>query len=301
MVLSTREAYRSVGRFGVISRGFTLVELLVVVAIIATLVALLLPALGRAAYQARIASCASNLRQFTLGLTQYAGDYQNWYPHPNTYREGKLLSFTRTTQVSTYGPMIADYLGLTRNEAKTAKNNKVMQCPQGVKNVGLKWNVYYATFMNTTDGLYGGMTRIPSGGTAFYPTVPGNMLRRPSDTFKTNFFANRWNWDGVDGLEYEILVSDITMRAHAGGHLVETNHFINGQLDPDFGGYDPMRSGVDGGLYPEAIATTNYGFTDGSVRGYVYHPGPIYRDLYMSQSSGGWDSAGWMFPKTWHQ
>ena len=43
-------------------RGFTLIELLVVIAIISILAAVLFPVLARATEQARIASCASNLR-----------------------------------------------------------------------------------------------------------------------------------------------------------------------------------------------------------------------------------------------
>lgn len=61
-------------------KGFTLIELLVVVAIIAMLIALLMPALSRARYLARLALDASNARQMTLFTVMFAGDHQNDLP-----------------------------------------------------------------------------------------------------------------------------------------------------------------------------------------------------------------------------
>ncbi len=55
--------------------GFTWIELLVVVAIIAILVAMLLPALSRARENAKRALRVSNLRQINLGLRMYADDW----------------------------------------------------------------------------------------------------------------------------------------------------------------------------------------------------------------------------------
>ena len=61
-------------------RGFTLVELLVVLSIIALLIALLLPALAGARDVARRASCGSNLRQLGIGFNAYAVDYDGLLP-----------------------------------------------------------------------------------------------------------------------------------------------------------------------------------------------------------------------------
>jgi prepilin-type N-terminal cleavage/methylation domain-containing protein/prepilin-type processing-associated H-X9-DG protein len=57
--------------------GFTLIELLVVIAIIAILAALLLPALAAAKAKAQQVRCLSNVKQMTLALKMYPGDYNS--------------------------------------------------------------------------------------------------------------------------------------------------------------------------------------------------------------------------------
>src|SRR4051794_30856239 len=63
--------------------GFSLVELLTVIGIIALLLALLMPALSEARRNAQAVQCASNLRQLTTAMISYATEFRGKFP-PNT-------------------------------------------------------------------------------------------------------------------------------------------------------------------------------------------------------------------------
>lgn len=96
------------------NRGFTLIELLVVIAIIAILAAMLFPVLVSVKGRAQQASCASNMRQITMGLLGYADDWGNYLPGLNAF--GDLVG--------------AGSSGLHRGPLwKYVKNKGVFACP----------------------------------------------------------------------------------------------------------------------------------------------------------------------------
>ncbi len=104
--------------------GFTLVELLVVVAVIAVLAGLMLPGLGQAQQAARRASCLSNLRQVGIGIAAYAGEHDGRVPfgpkappftspasfYPSSGAPTSLLSLQRGEPVG-LGLMLSGSLG----------------------------------------------------------------------------------------------------------------------------------------------------------------------------------------------
>jgi prepilin-type N-terminal cleavage/methylation domain-containing protein len=85
--------------------AFTLIELLIVIAIIALLISILLPALGKSRKSARITVCESNMRQHGVSLANYATDWKNligtfsWKPNTR-YSQWGDLNFADNYQTS---------------------------------------------------------------------------------------------------------------------------------------------------------------------------------------------------------
>ncbi|MEM8494334.1 MAG: DUF1559 domain-containing protein [Planctomycetota bacterium] len=62
-----------------VQNGFSLIELLVVISVLALMIGILLPVLGSARGVARAAKCGSNLRQLGIAQHAYAADHEQWF------------------------------------------------------------------------------------------------------------------------------------------------------------------------------------------------------------------------------
>ena len=150
--------------------GFTLVELLVVVAIIGVLVALLLPAVQAAREAARRSQCSNNLKQIGLGVHNYAdthrvmpaGNYHSvfgsWLVHLLPYVEQQALHQIYSNEGMAGYPNSGIRYGNAVNLPVTRTQLKVYTCTSDTKSAnlglinGVTFHNYVANYGNTTRG-----------------------------------------------------------------------------------------------------------------------------------------------------
>jgi prepilin-type N-terminal cleavage/methylation domain-containing protein len=102
--------------------GFTLVELLVVIAVIAILAALFLPALGRAKAKAQRTACMNNLRQISSGVHMYSDDANDVSPSPAAVAAGTNF----VSLYSGYKELMKNYVGL---KGASSPQDQLFACP----------------------------------------------------------------------------------------------------------------------------------------------------------------------------
>ena len=123
------------------SRGFTLVELLVVIGIISVLIGILLPALNRARDQANTVQCLSNLRQIGAAIVNYAADNQG-YLVPGRYDASTYPTSTNVAELENWATILVNS-GYLPTPPQAPSNNtmwdtsygtSVFRCPNGANN-----------------------------------------------------------------------------------------------------------------------------------------------------------------------
>jgi prepilin-type N-terminal cleavage/methylation domain-containing protein/prepilin-type processing-associated H-X9-DG protein len=160
-------------------KGFTLVELLVVISIIALLLSVMMPSLNKARAQAKMILCASHMSQWGQFLVLYAADNSD-----------KLTYFASTTGVSTerfyWYDKLGKYISGKDNDANSPTglslgsnwNLKLLKCPAATKTnqvtIGVNGHPFrtYAPFFN--EKLSTGVVQKP---------LKMSGIRRPSSVF----------------------------------------------------------------------------------------------------------------------
>jgi prepilin-type N-terminal cleavage/methylation domain-containing protein/prepilin-type processing-associated H-X9-DG protein len=169
--------------------GFTLVELLVVIGIIALLVAMLLPALGKARAQANSVKCLSNLRQLGMGYMMYTqeskGSGTNYF---TSSANAGIDDF--------WAGLIAPYIGTRKpgtGQTQFSNVNQLLICPvasEASPITGVWWgSITYA---------WNGKAHSPDSGWSWFHTMLTPAERWWTGSYSFNSYLYRDGYPRVD-------------------------------------------------------------------------------------------------------
>lgn len=150
---------------------FTIIELIMVIAIILILVSILLPAVNKGKELGKNIKCKNNLKQLSILTINYQGDFNDYFI--------PLKTGLSTANTGIWGETIHIY-----SIALKAGNKGIFNCPSNMADVvSEKYSAYGACYYGPMSWiLYGGAADQTNWGVSGYPPAKSNLLRIPGRT-----------------------------------------------------------------------------------------------------------------------
>lgn len=264
--------------------GFTLVELLVVIGIIALLISILMPALARARGEAQMVACTARIRQLAMASIMYANENKGYLPPVSSSGIPGAAYATTTIVWPVWGSngYITQYL--TDRPLKNSMQGigEMFTCPSQVDNsqfspTGLCWSYRYHRQLGGDDS----QRETQIGTTTSYNFVPWKITQISDPSHMCLLTEGPLQINTPPTAANLTITFDGGSEGHAAGQNYQSASYYGIVHFQKIPGY--TFSGTPWGAQPVTSGYNNVAFCDGSARSinvtYNKYPYPAWEDV----------------------